>query len=135
MPLPLYPQERAPWYPFYRRLGGPQSWSARYGEVKIFLPKRDSNSIFWVRYSVLPFLADESSLLYSWLHAEHWTLELSLLCLYLCLHLSVSSVSHPLKRVLPRLNRGHLIEGLSLSVFTKRTPPLCRKHLYTLLWE
>jgi hypothetical protein len=30
-PLPLYPR-----YPFYRRLGGPQSRSERYGEVKIF---------------------------------------------------------------------------------------------------
>jgi hypothetical protein len=27
-PLPLYPR-----YPFYRRLGGPQSWSGRYGKI------------------------------------------------------------------------------------------------------
>jgi hypothetical protein len=37
-PLPLYPRERAPRYPFYRRLGGLQSRSGRYGEVKIFYP-------------------------------------------------------------------------------------------------
>jgi hypothetical protein len=32
-PLPLYPR-----YPFYRMLGGPQSQSGRYGEVKMFVP-------------------------------------------------------------------------------------------------
>jgi len=25
MPWPLYPQEKSPWYPLDRRLGGPQS--------------------------------------------------------------------------------------------------------------
>jgi hypothetical protein len=35
--LPLYPG-KSPWYPFYRRLGGPQSRSGRYGELKIFDP-------------------------------------------------------------------------------------------------
>jgi hypothetical protein len=34
MPLPLYSRERAPPYPFYRRLGGPQSRSGRYGKGK-----------------------------------------------------------------------------------------------------
>jgi hypothetical protein len=29
---------KSPRYPFYRRLGGPQSRSGRYGEVKIFYP-------------------------------------------------------------------------------------------------
>jgi hypothetical protein len=32
------PPEKRPRYPFYRRLGGPQSRSGRYGEVKIFDP-------------------------------------------------------------------------------------------------
>jgi hypothetical protein len=32
------PPGKSPWYPFYRRLGGPWSWSGRYGEVKIFYP-------------------------------------------------------------------------------------------------
>jgi hypothetical protein len=32
------PPGKSPRYPFYRRLGGPQSWSGRYGEVKIFDP-------------------------------------------------------------------------------------------------
>jgi hypothetical protein len=32
------PPGKSPWYPFYRRLGGPQSRSARNGEVKIFYP-------------------------------------------------------------------------------------------------
>jgi hypothetical protein len=36
--------------------------------------------MFWVQYSVLPFLADEFSLLSSCLHAELWTPELSSLC-------------------------------------------------------
>jgi hypothetical protein len=26
---PLYPQEKSPWYPLDRRLGGPQNWSGR----------------------------------------------------------------------------------------------------------
>jgi hypothetical protein len=30
------PPGKGPRYPFYRRLGGPQSWSGRYGEVNIF---------------------------------------------------------------------------------------------------
>jgi hypothetical protein len=47
--------------------------------------------VFWVRYSVMPFLADESSLLSSWLHADLWTPELSFVSC--CLYLSVSSVS------------------------------------------
>jgi hypothetical protein len=32
------PPGKSPRYPFYRRLGGPQSWSGQYGEVKIFYP-------------------------------------------------------------------------------------------------
>jgi hypothetical protein len=56
-------------------------------------------------------------------------------CLSLCRHLCVSSVSYPLKRVLREPSREHLIEGLSLSVVTKTTPPFCRKHLSTLLFE
>jgi hypothetical protein len=30
------PPEKSPRYPFYRRFGGPQNRSGRYGEVKIF---------------------------------------------------------------------------------------------------
>jgi len=33
-PQPLYPQEKSPWYPLDRRLGGPQSRSGRGGEKK-----------------------------------------------------------------------------------------------------
>jgi hypothetical protein len=32
------PPEKSPRYPFYRRLGGPQSRSGRYGEVTISYP-------------------------------------------------------------------------------------------------
>jgi hypothetical protein len=32
------PLGKSPRYPFYRRLGGPQSWSGWYGEVNIFDP-------------------------------------------------------------------------------------------------
>jgi hypothetical protein len=32
------PPGKSPRYPFYRRLGGPQSRSGRYGELKIFHP-------------------------------------------------------------------------------------------------
>jgi hypothetical protein len=53
-------------------------------------------------YHVLPFLADEFSRLSSWLHAELWTPELSLL--------SLSSVSHVLKTVFGELNMKHLVE-------------------------
>jgi hypothetical protein len=35
MLLPLYPQGKSPRYPLDMRLGGPQSRSGRYGEVKI----------------------------------------------------------------------------------------------------
>jgi hypothetical protein len=31
-PRPLYPQEKSPWYPLDRRVGGPQSRSGRGGE-------------------------------------------------------------------------------------------------------
>jgi hypothetical protein len=34
MPWPLYPQGKSPWYPLYRRLGGPQNWSGHFGEEK-----------------------------------------------------------------------------------------------------
>jgi hypothetical protein len=37
------------------------------------------------------------------------------------------------KTVFSRPSREHLIEGLSLSVVTKTTPPLCTKRLSTLL--
>jgi hypothetical protein len=33
-PRPLYPEWKIPWYPFYRRLGGPQNRSGRGGEEK-----------------------------------------------------------------------------------------------------
>jgi hypothetical protein len=33
-PRPLYPQGKSPWYPFGRRLGGPQNRSGRGGEEK-----------------------------------------------------------------------------------------------------
>jgi hypothetical protein len=32
----VLPPGKSPRYPFYRRLGGPQSRSGQYGEVKIF---------------------------------------------------------------------------------------------------
>jgi hypothetical protein len=43
-PLPPYPPGKSPRYPFYRRLGGPQSRSGRYGEVNIFDPTGTRNS-------------------------------------------------------------------------------------------
>jgi hypothetical protein len=36
MPRPLCPQEKSPFYPLDRRLGGPQSRSGRGGEEKSF---------------------------------------------------------------------------------------------------
>jgi hypothetical protein len=33
-PRPLYPQGKSPWYPLYRRLGGPQSRSGHDGKEK-----------------------------------------------------------------------------------------------------
>jgi hypothetical protein len=38
------PPGRSPRYPLYRRLGGPQSRSGRFREVKILYPSRGSNS-------------------------------------------------------------------------------------------
>jgi hypothetical protein len=66
--------------------------------------------------------------------APCWTLDSGTLLTILCVSVSasaspVNSVSHPLKRVFRELNTEHLIEGLSLSVVTKTTPPLCRKRL------
>jgi hypothetical protein len=43
-PRPLYPRGKSPRYPLDRRLGGPQSQSGRFGEMKILDPHRDSNS-------------------------------------------------------------------------------------------
>jgi hypothetical protein len=40
---PLYPQGKIPWYPLYRRLGGPQSRSGHGGEEKIPSSRRESN--------------------------------------------------------------------------------------------
>jgi hypothetical protein len=42
-PRLLYPQEKSPWYPLDRRLGGPQNPSERGGEEKIPSPRRESN--------------------------------------------------------------------------------------------
>jgi hypothetical protein len=42
-PWPLYPQGKSPWYPFDRRLGGPQSRSGRSGEEKNYQPPPESN--------------------------------------------------------------------------------------------
>jgi hypothetical protein len=39
-PRSLYPQGKSPWYPSYRRLGGPQSHYGRVGEEKNFQPKK-----------------------------------------------------------------------------------------------
>jgi hypothetical protein len=56
----------------------------------------NQNSIFWVRYSVMPFLADESSLLSSWPHSELLTPGLFLLslCVYV-FKLSLSLMVRP----------------------------------------
>jgi hypothetical protein len=42
-PRPPYPQGKSPYYPLYRRLGGPQSRSGHGGEEKNFSPWQDSN--------------------------------------------------------------------------------------------
>jgi hypothetical protein len=38
VPLPLHPRRKSPRYPFYRRLGGPQSRSGRRGKEKFLDP-------------------------------------------------------------------------------------------------
>jgi hypothetical protein len=43
-PRPLYPRGKSPRYPLDRRLGGPQSQSERFGEVKILDPTGTRNS-------------------------------------------------------------------------------------------
>jgi hypothetical protein len=42
-PWQLYPRGKNPSYPFYRRLGGPQSRSGRGGEEKSSLPLPESS--------------------------------------------------------------------------------------------
>jgi hypothetical protein len=46
-PRPLYPRGKSPRYPLDRRLGGPQSQSGRYEEVKIIPPTRTRTPTFW----------------------------------------------------------------------------------------
>jgi hypothetical protein len=41
--LPLSPRGKSPWYPLEERMGGPESWSGRYGEVEILDPTRTPN--------------------------------------------------------------------------------------------
>jgi hypothetical protein len=61
------PPGKSPRYPFYRRLGGPQSRSGRCGEMKIFYPigtqtpappgrPARSQSLYWLSYNVLYYL-------------------------------------------------------------------------------
>jgi hypothetical protein len=42
----LYPQEKKPWYPLDKSLGGPQNWSRQQGEEKILAPIRTQTLTF-----------------------------------------------------------------------------------------
>jgi hypothetical protein len=46
-PRPLYTQGRSPRYPLDRRLGGPQSQSGQYGDVKILASTRTRTPTPW----------------------------------------------------------------------------------------
>jgi hypothetical protein len=56
-----FPPGKSTRYPFYRRLGGPQSRSERYGEVKIFDPT-------WTRTPAPPGRSAPSQSLYRLSH-------------------------------------------------------------------
>jgi hypothetical protein len=76
----------------------------------------NQNSISWFRYSVLPFLANESSLLSSWLHAKLWTPELSLL-----------SVSQ---------SQSHIAtDGQSISESWCRNPSGAHDQIFITVWQ
>jgi hypothetical protein len=71
-PPAIYPGERV-WYPLDRRLGGPQSQSGEYGEVKILDPT-DSNSDLSVVQPVtiptmLPWLISQGKLKKKYIYA------------------------------------------------------------------
>jgi hypothetical protein len=56
-PRPLYPQGKSPWYPLYRRLGGPQSRTRRGDEEKKFPTPAGTRT---------PYLPARSPVLYHW---------------------------------------------------------------------
>jgi hypothetical protein len=58
-PRPLYLQGKTPWYPLYRRLGGPQSRSGRGGEEKNSEPPQGTE--YWN-----PDRPTRSTALYHW---------------------------------------------------------------------
>jgi hypothetical protein len=60
-PRPLYPQEKSPWYPLDRRLGGPQNRSERGGEEK------NSQPLPRLEHSIIQPVAQRYTTELSWL--------------------------------------------------------------------
>jgi hypothetical protein len=60
-PRPLYPQGKSPWYPFDRRLGGPQSRSGRGGE------ERNSQHLLALEPPIIGDVAQRCTTELSWL--------------------------------------------------------------------
>jgi hypothetical protein len=57
------PREIAPKYPLDRRLGGPQSWSGRYGEEKILTPAGNltlTNQLLYPQTELIKLLTNPS---------------------------------------------------------------------------
>jgi hypothetical protein len=134
-PWPLYPREKSPRYPLDRRLGGPQSRSGRFGEVKIIDPTgtrtptpQSSNS----RYTDCAIPAPWRSLKIQYLHHRKYTVvivETSWLMMFMgknrCSGCHVCSkrrlIGHWLTRVMKTQNRAFItIDGVT------RTDPLIR---------
>jgi hypothetical protein len=58
-PRPLYPQGRSPWYPFHRRLGGPQSRSGKVkGKLSLCLTKHHATKAYWESEGLAPLILD-----------------------------------------------------------------------------
>jgi hypothetical protein len=87
--MPLYRQGKSPWYPLYRRLGGPQSRSGRGGEEK------NSLSLPGLEPSIIQLVA------------QRCTTELS--CpLYCCIYLDQRSFTR-FENDRYKLNPGHVM--------------------------
>jgi hypothetical protein len=108
MPWPLYAYGKSPRYPLDRRLGGPQSWSGRHGEVKIlaspglelgFLrPPARSQSLYRLSYPSSPYFRGKGS------ENESYT-ELNWLRVSIQLPITVATLSKAWN-VFPRSNTG-----------------------------
>jgi hypothetical protein len=76
MPRPLYPRGKSTWYPLDRRLGGPQSWSGRFGEEKRSKQRKPSTCSYLITMKqdkiIIQKTANESLKNYGKVHICTW---------------------------------------------------------------